>query len=63
MEDVLLHLMENCPNYLPNKPLLAKMAHYLGEKREGLKSTKTFKPGIDASNARVLAEAIRNQRL
>jgi hypothetical protein len=23
-DDVLLHLMENCPNYLPNKSLLAK---------------------------------------
>ena len=62
-DDVLLHLMENCPNYLPSKPLLAKMADYLAEKREGLKATKTFKPDIEASCARVLAEAIRNQRL
>jgi putative DNA methylase len=63
IDDVLLHLMENCPNYLPNKSLLAKMADYLAEKREGLKSTKTFKPDVEASCARVLAEAIRNQRL
>lgn len=63
VEDVLLHLMENCPNYMPNKSLLAKMADYLAEKREGIKSTKTFKPDIEASNARVLAESIRNQRL
>jgi len=63
VDDVLLHLMENCPNYLPNKTLLAKMADYLAEKREGIKGTKTFKPDIEASCARILAEAIRNQRL
>jgi putative DNA methylase len=63
VDDVLLHLMENCPNYLPNKTLLAKMADYLAEKREGLKTTKAFKPDVEASCARVLAEAIRNQRL
>ncbi|MCK9175501.1 MAG: DUF1156 domain-containing protein [Desulforhopalus sp.] len=63
VDDVLLHLMENCPNYLPNKPLLAKMADYLAEKREGLKTTKAFKPDVEASCARVLAEALRNQRL
>lgn len=63
VEDVLLHLMENCPNYLPNKTLLSKMADYLAEKREGLKGTKTFKPEVEASCARILSEAIRNQRL
>ena len=63
VDDVLLHLMENCPNYLPNKTLLARMADYLAEKREGLKPTKTFNPDVEASCARVLAEAIRNQRL
>jgi putative DNA methylase len=63
MNDVLWHLMENCPNYNFNKSLLAKMADYLAEKREGLKSTRTFKPDVEASCARILAEAIRNQRL
>lgn len=63
VDDVLLHLMDNCPNYLPNKQMLAKMADYIAEKREGLKGTKTFAPEIEASCARVLAEAIRNQRL
>ncbi len=63
VDDVLLHLMENCPNYLPNKILLSKMADYLAGKREGLKGTKTFKPEVEASCARILAEAIRNQRL
>ncbi|MDR6726139.1 putative DNA methylase [Paenibacillus amylolyticus] len=63
VDDVLLHLMENCSNYLPNKTLLSKMADYLAEKREGLKSTKTFRSDVEASCARVLAEAIRNQRL
>ncbi len=63
VEDVLLHLMENCPNYLSNKSLLAKMADYLAGKREGLKVTKTFKPDVEASSARILAESIRNQRL
>ena len=62
-DDVLLHLMDNCPNYLPNKPLLVKMAAYLAEKREGLKSSRTFNPAEEASNARILAEAISNQRL
>jgi putative DNA methylase len=63
MEDVLLHLMENCPNYLANKKLLAKMADYLAEKRATLKSSKTFKPDQEASAARILAEAILNQRV
>jgi putative DNA methylase len=63
VDDVLLHLMENCPNYLSNKTLMAKMADYLGEKREGIKGTKTFKPDLEASCARILAESIRNQRI
>lgn len=63
VDDVLLHLMENCKNYLQNKPLMIKMADYLAEKREGLKATKTFQPGSEASAARVMAEAMRNQRL
>lgn len=63
VEDVLLHLMDNCPNYLPNKPLLIKMADYLAEKRTGLKTTKAFKPDREAECARVLAEALRRQRL
>lgn len=63
VDDVLLHLMENCPNYLQNKSLLAKMADYLAEKRNSLKPSKTFRPDLEASAARVIAEAIRNQRL
>lgn len=63
VDDVLFHLMENCPNYLSNKALLAKIADYLAEKREGMKGTKTFRPDLEASYARILAEAIRNQRL
>lgn len=63
VDDVLLHLMENCPNYLVNKPLLAKMADYLAEKRHSLKATKAFHPDTEASTARIMAEAIRNQRL
>lgn len=63
VDDVLIHLMENCPNYLANKQLLSKMADYLAEKREGIKNSKTFNPELEASCARVLAEAIRNQRL
>lgn len=63
VEDVLLHLMDNCPNYSPNKKLLAKIAEYISQKREGLKASKTFKPDVEAGCARVLAEAIRNQRL
>ena len=63
VDDVLLHLMENCPNYNQNKALLAKIADYLAEKRGSLKSTKTFHPDQEASHARVMAEAMRNQRL
>lgn len=63
VEEVLLHLMDNCPNYLQNKHLLEKMADYIAEKREGMKATKTYKPDVEASCARVLAESIRNQRL
>jgi len=63
VDDVLLHLMENCPNYNQNKALLVKMADYLAEKRESLKVTKTFQPDQEASAARIMAEAIRNQRL
>jgi putative DNA methylase len=39
------------------------MPDYLAEKRGSLKATKTFQPDSEASAARVLAEAIRNQRL
>ena len=63
IDDVLLHLMENYPNYMPNKTLLVKMAEYLANKRGDLKPTKAFRPDTEASAARVMAEAIRNQRL
>jgi putative DNA methylase len=33
VDDVLLHLMENCSNYLQVKSLIVKMADYLAEKR------------------------------
>jgi len=61
--DVLLHLMDNCPSYLTNKPLLAKMAGYLAEKRAALKPGKSFKPDVEAASARILADAIANHRL
>jgi len=63
VDDVLLHLFDNCSNYLQVKSLIAKMADYLAEKRGSLKSTKTFNPESEASAARIIAEAIRNQRL
>lgn len=63
VNDVILHLMENVPTYMQNRLLLSKMSLYLAEKREVLKPTKTFRPDLEASAARVLAEAIRNQRL
>ena len=63
VDDVLFHLIDNCPNYNQNKSLLIKMANYLGEKRESLKPTKTFHPDKEASAARILSEAMRNQRL
>lgn len=46
-----------------DKKLLAKMAAYLADKRAALKATKTFAPDQEASHARVLAEAIQNQKL
>jgi putative DNA methylase len=63
VEDSLLHLVENCPNYLQNKTLLVKMARYLAEKRDILKPSKIYKPDVEASSARILAEAIQSQRL
>jgi putative DNA methylase len=63
VDDVLIHLNDNCPNYLPNRPVLIKMAGFLAENREGLKPGKTFRPDQEASAARILAQAIQNQRL
>ncbi|GAB1483665.1 DUF1156 domain-containing protein [Treponema sp.] len=40
VDDVLLHLMQNCVNYLQVKPLVIKIADYLAIKREGLKPAK-----------------------
>jgi putative DNA methylase len=62
-DDVLLHLMENCATYLQVKPLIIKMADYLAEKRQTLKPTRIFHPDLEASAARILAEALRNQRV
>jgi putative DNA methylase len=62
-DDVLLHLMDNCPNYTQNKGLLAKMADYLAKKRMVLTATKSFQPDEEASRASIMAEAIRNHRL
>ena len=63
VQDVLLHLMENVPTYMQKKVLLSKMADYIAEKRAVLKPTKQFRPDNEASNARIIAEAIKNQRL
>lgn len=63
VDDILLHLMQNCANFLQVKPLIIKMADYLAEKRGSLKPTRTFRPDLEASAARVLAEALRNQRV
>ncbi len=62
-EDVLLHLMQNCTNYLQVKPLIIKMADFLAEKRQNLKTTKAFRPDLESSAARIMAEAMRNQRV
>jgi putative DNA methylase len=63
IDDVLLHLMDNCSNYLQSKPLLTKMAEYLADKREGLTNSKNYAVEEEASYARILGEAIKNQRL
>ncbi len=63
VDDVLLHLMQNCTNFLQVKPLIIKMADYLAAKRQNLKPTKTYRPDIEASAARIMAEALRNQRV
>jgi putative DNA methylase len=63
VEDVLNHLGQTYPHYLRDKKLLAKIADYLADKRALLKPTKSFTPDDEASHARVLAEAIRNQKL
>lgn len=62
-DDVLTHLSQTYPNYFRDKKLMAQMADYLADKRAVLKPGKNFKPDEEASHARVLAEAIRNQKL
>ena len=63
LDPKVLDIMEVCPNYMANKALLATMADYLDQKRQSLKTTKNFRPDKEAEAARILAEAIRNQRL
>lgn len=63
VDDVLNHLGQTHPHYLRDKKLIAKMADYLADKRAALKTTKTFDPQPEAQHARILAEAIRNQKL
>lgn len=63
VDDVLNHLGQTYPHYLRDKKLLAKMADYLADKRAALKPAKGFEPEVEARNARILAEAIRNQKL
>lgn len=63
VDDVLNHLGQTHPHYLRDKKLIAKIADYLANKRAALKASKTFDPQPEAQNARILAEAIRNQKL
>lgn len=63
IEDVLLHLMDNCKTYMQSKALLQKMATFIAQKRDAQKDTPTFKPNQEASDARILGEALKNQRL
>jgi len=67
MGDILLHLMENARDlqggYSANKPLMIKTAAFIAEKREGLKKTKIYRPDEEASAARILKEALENQRI
>lgn len=63
IDDVLAHLIDNSPSYLANRTLMSKMADYIAEKRETLKSTKLYNTDQEASLARILSEAIRNHRL
>lgn len=63
IEDVLLHLIDNCKTFMQSKHLLQKMATFIAQKRDAQKDTPTFKPKEEASAARVLAEALKNQRL
>jgi putative DNA methylase len=65
VDDVLLHLVDNCREcrgqFLANKPLLITIADYMAIKRTGLKPEKTYES--EASSARILAEALKSQRL
>jgi len=63
IEDVLIHLEQIHREFRRDRSLLAKIADYLGEKRGNLKAGKGFSPDVEASNARILGEAIRNQRI
>jgi putative DNA methylase len=61
IEHVLSHLMDNCPNYLEALPRLKSMAGFLAKMREGLKPEKLY--ALEASSARILREALENQRI
>jgi putative DNA methylase len=63
IEDVLLHLMDNTPSYMQQKPVMVKMAEFLAKKRSLVKPSKAFNLSAEAGAARVLAEAMKNQRL
>ncbi len=61
IEHVLSHLMDNCPNFLEAVPRLKSMAKFIAMMREGLKPEKLY--AIEASSARILREALENQRI
>jgi putative DNA methylase len=63
VEDVLNHLSQTYAHYLRDRKLLAKITDFLGQKRAVLKNAKGYSPEEEASSARILAEAIRNQRV
>lgn len=62
-DTALAHLSEIYPAYHNDRNLLATLADFLATKRAVLPDKGNYKPQSEASQARILAEAIRSQKL
>lgn len=62
VNDIVAHIMENCPDFHANRHLLIKLAEYLARNRGHLKRLKSISES-EAGVLRVLAEALHNQKV
>lgn len=63
VDDSVVHIMENCPDFHANRHLLIRLAEYLARNRDHVKPSKSFYPDKEASAFRILATALRNQKV